>query len=144
MNRYLIAEIQRSPLLGAGFGQEISLRYHSTDSHDVDPHNSFVAIAYRMGVPAAICLFLAILLISRRAGQVVRRQDMLQASYLLACLGSFVSLCVFAAFNVVLEGPYMGIFFWLFLGLLLRFSAHPDRSERNGSGPPAPATVLLP
>jgi hypothetical protein len=34
-----------------------------------------------------------------------------------ASLGALVFVAIFAAFNVVLEGPYMALLFWVFAGV---------------------------
>jgi uncharacterized protein (DUF983 family) len=38
-------------------------------------------------------------------------------AYLLALMSCHVCISIYAFFNVVLEGPYMGIFFWIIMGL---------------------------
>jgi len=40
-------------------------------------------------------------------------------AYLLALMSCHVSISIFAFFNVVLEGPFMGIFFWIIMGLVM-------------------------
>ncbi len=109
-------------MAGAGFGVPISIRYGLTQYVDVDPHNSFVAIIYRLGFPAALCLFATVILCVLQTARAIRRSSELRGAILTACLAAFTAINIFACFNVVLEGPFLGMFYWLLLGLMLRFS----------------------
>jgi hypothetical protein len=48
----------------------------------------------------------------------------------------FAFIVVVASFNVALEGPYMGTFFWTVLGLLLVVPRHWPLVETSGKGRP--------
>lgn len=80
-------------------------------------HNSFLDLCYRVGVPGLL-IFLALpilLIVSVR--QRVQRTGA-SAQLLLVCIcACTMALLVYASFNVVLETPYMSIFFWILMGL---------------------------
>jgi len=105
------------PLMGAGFGRSMgdSLAFGETDR--VDPHNSYVAIFYRMGLPGiiAFAIFWAQVI-----GVAFARCKRGTANRLLfgMALAAHIATAIFALFNVVLEGPYMGIPFWVSLALV--------------------------
>jgi hypothetical protein len=75
-------------------------------------------------------------------------------AYLLAFLSSHFCISIFAFFNVVLEGPSMGIFFWMVMGLTmaliniqkerweklnLELRIHTQDDANADSGSPAPS-----
>ncbi len=122
INGALLQDALDRPMAGAGFGVPISIRYGLTQYVDVDPHNSFVAIIYRLGFPAALCLFATVILCVLQTARAIRRSSELRGAILTACLAAFTAINIFACFNVVLEGPFLGMFYWLLLGLMLRFS----------------------
>ena len=136
--RFTIEEAARQPLWGVGFGTPSNfewsgIHYDSrtgdpTDPFDVSgPHNSFLNVLYRTGVPGFVAL-LAILAIALtglvRLATRTRGEDRALTIWLLA---SIAATAAAASFSVALEGPFMGIFFWMILGLALlapRFLGH--------------------
>ena len=119
----VLAKSIDSPLIGAGFDPyPPSVIPPSTIDPESDlpaPHNSFVAIAYRIGfIPFLIVLGLLFDLVRRgyRASRVSPdRRDRAICSALTAIV---VFVGVVSAFNVFLEAPYAGPLFWTAVGLL--------------------------
>ncbi len=87
----------------------------------LDPHNSYIAILARTGLLGftffltfLLCSFLVILKNLKFKNE---------KNYLLSALFSnFIAVFLFAFFNVTLEGPYHGVFFWIWLGFSLILS----------------------
>lgn len=106
-----------SPWLGLPWDQPVltkMLRGVPTD----DPHNSFMALLCRVGIIGAGIFFI---FLCRVVGVWWRTlsttTDSNQRRLLLISVANLVFMMVFAFFNVVLEGPHHGLFFWLVLGL---------------------------
>jgi O-antigen ligase len=148
---YGISQISAHPLGGIGFGgPEVPPSVCTTGCNDLtknpdptvlagsDLHNSILAIPLRLGLPGLVVFLAFEVLVLARARRLGRRSGTMQ--WLLAChlLTGFTALTA-----VVLEGPYMGIFFWLFGGFVLGLSPaeHQDEHEADpiGSVRPAPA-----
>lgn len=139
---YALSAIGRSPVGGIGFGQaEVPVSVctnacnapgalgDSTVLAGSDLHNSILAIPLRLGVPAFLAFLAFEGLVLVRARRSAMRSSI--GRWLLAChlLTMFTALTA-----VVLEGPYMGIFFWLFAGLAIGFQpGAPQRTEAVGS-----------
>ncbi|CUT00830.1 O-antigen ligase family protein [Candidatus Chrysopegis kryptomonas] len=87
----------------------------------LDPHNSYIAILARTGV-LGFTFFLIFLLTSfaiiLKNLKIIKNKNYL----LVALFSNFVAVFVFAFFNVTLEGPYHGVFFWIWLGISLILS----------------------
>lgn len=125
---YSVEEAAKQPLNGVGFGTPANFTWSgitydartgdAADPFDVSPpHNSFVNILYRMGVPALLALVAILVLAVWRLLPLAWRstgEDRAISTWLLAALAITF---VVANFAVALEGPYMGIFFWTILGL---------------------------
>ena len=110
------------PLWGEGFGPPFSMffgsRFYDYSENRLLPHNSFVWILNRMGMIGFGIFFFLILtfyLIAIRAYKSMNPGKF--KAYLLALMSCHVCISIYAFFNVVLEGPYMGIFFWIIMGL---------------------------
>jgi O-antigen ligase len=111
-----------SPLIGAGFDQ-YPANIVPPESVRSDPfpapHNSFVAIAYRIGfIPALILLALLADLIRRGFRASVRRAEPRDRAICSALTAIVVYAGLTSAFNVFLEAPYAGPLFWTAVGLL--------------------------
>jgi O-antigen ligase len=111
-----------SPLIGAGFDPyPANIVPPETVGNDPfpAPHNSFVAIAYRIGF-LPFLLFLAMLasLIFRGFRASIERLEPRDRA-VCSALTAIVLYCgVTSAFNVFLEAPYAGPLFWIAVGLL--------------------------
>ncbi len=105
------------PLVGAGFGPSMGDTFGIGASDRIDPHNSYVAILYRMGLPGILAF--GTLWVSIIRGTFVRcRSEKCSILTLGMALAAHAAAAIFAAFNVALEGPYMGVPFWMSLALL--------------------------
>jgi O-antigen ligase len=111
------------PLTGIGFGPPSNFCFSGNGecwdtrlTHDAaqisGPHNGFVDVFYRMGLPGLL-LLLGLLGTAVRAG--IRALPDPAARTSLALL-LFAATTAF--FSVALEGPYMGIPFWALVGML--------------------------
>lgn len=128
--RWLLEESARVPAFGIGFGRPINFHWEGriydrrTGNPNVPfdvtpPHNSFLNLLYRTGLPGLLALAALMFVAVRRLLPVALRahdQDRAVAVFLLAALAAITAIACFA---VVLEGPYMGMFFWATLGLAL-------------------------
>lgn len=122
----------RSPLVGLGFDDYppdlVPPRTHREDRSD--PHNSFVALAYRLGplaVAAALALLGALVVRGLRAAR--RATDPARRAALGALTAAVVYMGVFSAFNVALEVPYLAALFWIPIGLLAGACSRADAGD---------------
>lgn len=74
-------------------------------------HSSFVFVLYKTGF---VGLLLLLTIVTQGIWRSVRTIDFDLNVYGMA----FVSVAIFAMFNVVLENPYNGFYFWFFLGAI--------------------------
>jgi O-Antigen ligase len=133
---YMIKRWSHEPVFGVGFGRPTNFLWHGIlydsrrgipgDPVDVTgPHNSFVDMLFREG-PIAVLALLALVVVAVRRLLTVRRQDhdhqLIAAEIGLIAIFAFAS--AIASLNVALEGPYMGVYFWTVLGLLLVAPRH--------------------
>jgi len=96
----------------------------STYWYDMDPHNSHVAIFYRLGFLGLMAYLWLVFICFHKVWGGLRRNS----GKAIIMVLFLIWYMVVAAFNVVLEGPFMGSIFWVFLGLIL---AYPHRFENN-------------
>jgi hypothetical protein len=128
--KFMVKEAAQRPLLGVGFGAPSNfewngIRYDSrtgdpTDPFDVSgPHNSFLNVLYRTGLPGFLALVAIMLIAFVRVVAVIKRTSGGDKALAIWLAAGIVTTTVSASFNVALEGPFMGIFFWAFIGLAL-------------------------
>lgn len=127
--------MQNHPWIGMGFGipflPHIWMSEHGTftDQYplpNVDPHNSHLSILYRTGIIGFI-LYFSFLISLFQAGLLTISnvsRDLNVRSQLIVCLSYVFLVLVHASFAVVLEGPYMGVPFWVTVGLVLTLIDH--------------------
>jgi O-antigen ligase len=128
---FLLDQTLKEPVLGVGFGKPADFRWRGTlydprrgnaaDPNDITPpHNSFLNVFYRTGLLGLIPLLVLVALGLWRGIAAIRRPDVGRADQ--ALLAGFVAVFVFASFialfNVALENPYIGLFFWTPLAAL--------------------------
>jgi O-antigen ligase len=122
---YLSRKTLHNPVFGAGFGRPANFHwdgnvYDSRNGVDVEsvspPHNSFMNLLYRTGLLGFAAL-LVLLWIAVRT--FLRQLRATRTPDLVALLALFAFICVVAFLNVALEGPYMAMFFWTVVGLML-------------------------
>lgn len=139
--------VAAKPVNGVGFGPGASFCFLSLceDTRGsrrkeafTGPHNSYINIAYRMGLPAITLLLVLIFFGVRQAlrGLSTTRAEGRGADVatIRLALAQFTFVAVIAFFSVGLETPYIGLFFWLFLGLLFTVAAH-GGPKRAGAAP---------
>lgn len=144
----IIAETMQKPLLGWGFGKKFipptiqQLGWGGSWSDPAkrfqDPHNSFLSVFYRTGL-FGLMIFVGILIvfIVRTCGVIVRQSDTEVSTYLLALLMCMLFIIGTANFMVLLEGPFLGIFLWIVMGLIVaieRASLPPVCSQKIEGG----------
>ncbi len=99
----------------------------SADGSLRSPHNSHLTLLARGGVPA---IAMWILLNAAFAGQLVLRftqeRDPRKKQTLLVVLGTWAAFHVNAAFDVYLEGPQGGIWFWCLVGFGMALLQRPQ------------------
>lgn len=147
----LLGRVPDSPIAGIGFGQPAAFVWNDRkyDFRDGDPgtgldvagpHNSFVSFVYRLGVPAFLALlfvgFVALRNVWRALREEIETGDRIALVTLVAMLGGGVGVSLF---NESLTGPFLGIFFWIPLAMLLIWPA-----TRGSGGPPQPAPPAAP
>jgi O-antigen ligase len=119
------------PLLGIGFGKPLEFvwdgrRYDfrkGDASHELDvtaPHNEFVHVLARMGLPGFLALLALIAIAGWRGIQAMRTARLGKARSDIVALTAMLAAAVAAvALNDALKGPFMALFFWTLLALLL-------------------------
>lgn len=137
--RAVLAKSMDSPLIGAGFDPYPPSIVPEATVSSYDPfrgvHNSFVAIAYRIGfIPLLLLLALLGDLIRRGFRASVKRDDPRDRAICSALTAVVVYVGVMSAFNVYLEAPYAGPLFWTAVGLLVyAVFAEPFRTRARGA-----------
>jgi O-antigen ligase len=127
-----------SPLVGSGFDPYPREFVPSRSTRDVDPflgpHNSFVALAYRLGVvPLVVLLFLLGVLLRRGFAASVHGVSPSYRAICAALTAIVVYSGVVSAFNVFLEAPYAGPLFWTAVGLLAAVVYSPNAVDGDAA-----------
>ncbi|MGK5087752.1 O-antigen ligase family protein [Bdellovibrionota bacterium FG-2] len=113
-----------APLFGLGFGPRAvdtilgGVPAIGSEGNWISgPHNSFLMLLFRVGIfgtlPLTFLLLYAMFQFTQR--MITRQTSMAEV----AAAMSLASVCLFACFNVCLENPQNGIWFWFFLGTLV-------------------------
>ena len=98
----------------------------------LDPHNSYLSILARTGLPGFFVFFLFLLffLFALKVGY--KRLAGKHKSLLVVSFTNFVAVSIFAFFNVTLENPYHGAFFWIWMGVCLSIVIRANLNRSNG------------
>jgi len=137
--------------VGIGFGEPAAFVWNGRkyDFRDGDPgtgqdvagpHNSFVAILYRMGLPALLCVVGLVGVALWRVRPLLwgeRRLESTQRANVVAIVAALGSTVAVASFNEALKGPFLGMYFWVAVALLLAVAAIYGTRESAGSDRPA-------
>jgi O-antigen ligase len=120
----ILDRTSKRPFLGEGFGPPFSVffgsKFYDYSERRLHPHNSFLWILNRMGIIGfGIFAFLMVRFYNSALKAYRRMRPGKSKAYLLALMSCHICISIFAAFNVVLEGPSMGIFFWVIMGLAM-------------------------
>jgi O-antigen ligase len=110
-----------SPVVGLGFDDypfEIVPTHSSNDLHP-EPHNSFIGLAYRIGLlPLVLLLGVLGTLVVRGFALARTSPDPTTRAALATLTSIVVYIGILSSFNVSLEVPYSGPIFWTAVGLL--------------------------
>ncbi|MHB1377937.1 MAG: O-antigen ligase family protein [Candidatus Humimicrobiaceae bacterium] len=123
----IIKKSMQKPILGYGFGmlynnetvKDMGWAY-GQDVGFIDPHNSYLSILYRTGLVGLLIFLLFIISFFIKMIKFLRYcRDSAISAYMISILSAIIFILVISFFMVVLEGPYLGIFLWVFIGLAL-------------------------
>lgn len=126
--RDMLRELSKKPLFGWGFGKPfrsptlIALGWEDYEKEKwTDPHNSHLNIAYKTGILGYLVFLLIMVRFFKRTMRFLlrMREDDKIKLYIAALLTCSVNILVLSFFEVVLEGPYMGSFLWITMGLIV-------------------------
>lgn len=140
---------------GKGFGINLAVDDGFQTSDDAalrSPHNGYMTILARMGVPAFVLwlviqgLWVLTMLSAWWEARVMRQRTWMAVLAMLLCY--WVAITVNAMFEVYLESPMGGIWLWVVVGAGLAATrlrrSHPDLfadADRVPLGSPAPGTI---
>jgi O-antigen ligase len=139
----LVSRTPDSPLLGVGFGApaefvwrgaEYDFRRTDDGTDTYGPHNGFVDVLYRLGIPAFLGLVVIVGVALWRNRWLVgtgesSRHRMLAVTIVAMFAGALVTI----VFNDALRVPYLAILFWAPLGLMLVTGRRPERGASGRS-----------
>ena len=119
----------KKPFFGYGFGKLFNSETlknmpgwyeNGNEVGFIDPHNSYLSILYRcgfLGIMAYLWLIIRFFVISLRS---IKETNSEKENIIIFCLLTSVVFILFISFfMVILEGPYMGIFLWINMGLIV-------------------------
>ncbi len=129
--------IDKAAVYGFGFAGELSFVDHLGRHVQADPHNSTLAVLFRLGF-LGLFVFLALnVACIWRLFKMVRAKPSIWIHQALAALAaSLVIVYIVSCFNVVLEGPFMGMFYWITIGCISALSilSECQMSENKDAG----------
>jgi len=123
----IIKKSMQKPILGYGFGmlynnetvKDMGWKY-GQDVGFLDPHNSYLSILYRTGIVGLLIFLLFIISFFIKMIKFLRYcRDSTISAFMISILSAVIFILIISFFMVVLEGPYLGIFLWVFIGLAL-------------------------
>lgn len=121
----IFRESLEKPLLGHGFGKPFlseSLRecnWLTPGESWMDPHNSYLSILYRTGIfGLLIFLFIVIRFFYITVNFINKCRNRKIKVYVSGLLTTIVYILVTSFFMVVLEGPFLGVFLWINMGIV--------------------------
>lgn len=126
----IIRESMEKPLMGWGFGRKFvpptikqlnwGGSWRPEDGGFQDPHNSYLSVLHRTGL-IGLMVFVALIgtFIARSLKTWFRIDDERARTYILGFLLSIICILGTSTFMVVLEGPYLGMFLWVAMGMIV-------------------------
>ena len=132
----VIRSALQHPLYGAGY-DNYPREFVPPESLKDDvpaPHNSFIALAYRIGpLPWLLVVFQLLRLLSRGFRQGATERDPYRRAAVTGLVATMTYQTVFSTFNVSFELPYSAPIYWAQFGLLATLLLTPVLPERSGS-----------
>ncbi len=139
-----LSEFAERPLTGWGFGKkflagETFEKGWTTglSNNWVSTHNYIISFLYMTGIPGLISFLLIIVYYFIENLRFIKRQDSNENKSLARAFTSCVFyILILGLFEVVMETPYQGVFFWVFLTfsiILLKISGHRFLYNENTS-----------
>lgn len=116
------------PIIGYGFGtpfqsetlEKIGWADYSGDENFTDPHNSYLSILFRTGFVGLIIFLIIIFRFFKLSINFILKCDNEKMRvYIASMLTTIVFILGTSFFMVVLEGPFLGIFLWINMGLVI-------------------------
>ncbi len=145
--KFMLRRSLHAPILGVGFGTPTNFRWRDTvydartgspsdPNYSTGPHNSFVNLLYRTGLLGVLALLAIMVIAFIRVWRALHTASLrrLSQAMLIGSSAAFAMAVGTAFFFVTLEGPYMGMFFWIFLALMLilpKTLAGTDEDQRD-------------
>jgi len=138
--RDMLRGLSKKPLFGWGFGRPFrsptleALGWeHGEKEGWIDPHNSHLNIAYKAGIIGYLVFLLIVVRFFKRTMRFLlgMRGDNKTKLYIGALLTCSVNVLVLSFFEVVLEGPYMGSFLWITMGLIVALESVYRKKEAD-------------
>jgi hypothetical protein len=117
-----LRHIQHNPVTGDRLGTQFSWRVPDRLVENY-PHNTYLTVALKSGIPGLLLLGAPLLLLLWRAMKLSGRFRM-EPSYaaLLGITASVSALLVYGIYNLLFESPYLAWPTWFMIGLLLALS----------------------
>jgi O-antigen ligase len=109
------------PVFGIGFTENF-IKYMPGELRGLErnnPHNSYITVIARMGVIGLLLL----LLIKFYTIKLLINNIKNNSLHVLNTLGCFLAISIYAFFNVTLEGPYHGVFYWILIGIAISINS---------------------
>jgi O-antigen ligase len=80
-------------------------------------HNSFLDLCYRVGIEGLVLLLAMPFVLLKRTRSIIAKTGAEAHVPLITVCACMIAFLIYASFNVVLETPYMSIYFWVLLGI---------------------------
>lgn len=108
-----------NPILGTGFGEPFDW-YSGRALVENRPHNTYLTILIKTGLTGIVpFLFIVLSFYWYALRAFWRATDLPHKAVLLTLIAAHVGLSVFGIFNLLLESPYLAIFYWGIMGVLV-------------------------
>jgi O-antigen ligase len=124
---YFWNKVLNNPWLGYGDDWDPALGEEGMDT----PHNGYLALAVRSGLPALALFVTCVLTLIRKNVSILRRsRDQLSRCVALGSLAATVALCVHNVGDATFEVGMVGYTFWIMYGLAM--VTQPEERKTSG------------